>query len=129
MKACLAVGGGGIVPALTARKLGMMPIIRFGCCPAGTALCGLVSGDACFGLLAVGDVPDCSDDGSLAGASISSDVTLEDSHKGSAIESEAAFWPNALAAAAAARKNKNDKKKRKLEPPRRSRSGDSHCKL
>ena len=31
-KDCLGVGGGGIAPALTARKFGIMPKMRLGCC-------------------------------------------------------------------------------------------------
>ena len=36
------MGGGGSAPALTARKLGMTPRIRLGCCfETGTSDCGL----------------------------------------------------------------------------------------
>src|SRR5579864_9137702 len=37
MSACFGVGGGGSAPALTARKLGMTPRIRLGCCLLGGA--------------------------------------------------------------------------------------------
>jgi hypothetical protein len=36
VKDCLNVGGGGVVPGLTARKLGMTPRIRLGCCLDGS---------------------------------------------------------------------------------------------
>ena len=48
MKACFDVGGGGCAPALTARKLGMSPRIRWGCC--------FESGTGCPSPFAVGGV-------------------------------------------------------------------------
>ena len=38
MRDCLNVGGGGMVPGLTARKFGMTPRIRLGCCFVGSTL-------------------------------------------------------------------------------------------
>jgi hypothetical protein len=58
-KLSFGVGGGGLAPALTARKLGMTPGMRFGCGLNGCSseLAADVEGDgesggACAGLLA-----------------------------------------------------------------------------
>src|ERR1019366_7285775 len=86
MKACFGVGGGGSAPALTARKLGITPRIRFGCCfsggtPwfAGAVLWPALFASDCFVLLPVLDVPDCSGGELCCGLGVSGDAISADS--------------------------------------------------
>jgi len=79
MKACFGVGGGGCAPALTARKLGITPRIRFGCWFSGRApsFAGAVVWLALFVsdcLLAALDVPDCSGVELCCGLSVSANA-------------------------------------------------------
>ena len=54
-KACLGVGGGGMAPALTARKFGIRPKIRLGCCLEGATDLLAVSEAEEIALAEVGD--------------------------------------------------------------------------
>jgi hypothetical protein len=73
-KASFGVGGGGITPALTARKLGMTPRMRLGCSFAGE-----IAGSAgfvldWFGSLTGGDVLGCAGCGFCAWLCASEDA-------------------------------------------------------